>query len=110
MHLVVDAVHRRNQRHGDEADDQAHEDDDGGLKEAREALDPDVDLSVVVLGGQLELLVERSGLFADSEHWRAAPGKSPRSSDRACKALALHHLLSYLGEAPLIDGVVGRRR
>ena len=34
LHLVEDAVHRRDQRDGDEADDQPHHDDDAGSKRA----------------------------------------------------------------------------
>ena len=39
LRAVEDAVHRRDERDRDEADDQAHEDDDRGLEQRRELLE-----------------------------------------------------------------------
>src|SRR4051795_12301334 len=50
VHLVEDAVHRRDQRDCDEADDQTHEDDDDRLEERGELGDLVVQLRLVVLG------------------------------------------------------------
>ena len=49
LHLVEDAVHRGDQRDGDEPDDQAHDDDDGRLEERGQLLDLVVELGLVVL-------------------------------------------------------------
>src|SRR5262245_16574099 len=66
--LVEDAVHGRDHRDRDEADDAAHEEDDGRLERGRELLQLVVELALVVVGGHVELRVERAGLLADPDH------------------------------------------
>src|SRR5690349_18699463 len=68
LHLVEHAVHRGHQGHCDEADQQTHHDDHGGLEQRGEFLNLVVELGFVVLRGDLELVVEGAGLFADLEH------------------------------------------
>src|SRR5262245_23590443 len=61
-HLVVDAVHRRDERDRDEAHDEAHDHDDRRFEERDQLLQPVVQLTFVVAGGDLQLGSERSGL------------------------------------------------
>src|SRR5262245_43132125 len=68
LDLVIDAVHRRDQRDGDEADYQPHEDDDERLEKRGELGDLVVQLCLVVLRGEGELGVERAGLLPDAQH------------------------------------------
>src|SRR5262245_36828479 len=60
--LTEDAVHRRDQRDGDEADDHPHDDDDERLEDRSELGDLVVQLGLVVLRRHRELGVERAGL------------------------------------------------
>src|SRR5688500_17100705 len=53
--LTEDPIHRRDQRHRDEADDEAHGHDDDRLEERGQLRDLVVELGLVVLGGDLEL-------------------------------------------------------
>src|SRR6478735_3342385 len=66
--LVEDAVHGRDHRDRHEADDAAHEQDDRRLERRGELLQLVVQLALVVVGGHVELGVERSGLLADPDH------------------------------------------
>src|SRR3954451_14093432 len=62
------AVDRLDHRHRDEPDDHAHEHDDGGLEQRHQLLQLVLELARVVLGRDLELVVEITGLFADVDH------------------------------------------
>src|SRR5207249_4082040 len=75
LDLVVDAVHRGDQRDGDEANDHTDHDDHGRLEQVEEALHPIVELALVELGGRFQLLVERAGVLADSEHLTRRAGE-----------------------------------
>ena len=55
----------------------ADEDDHDRLEHRRELLDAALELAVEVLAGDLELLVERSGLLADLEHLLRGAGEQP---------------------------------
>ena len=69
-----------------------------------------VELTAVVLGGDLELLVERAGLLADPEHLARRPGNRPGLGQWPGEPLALHHLLADVLDRVVVDGVVRRVR
>src|SRR5689334_1055420 len=58
LHLVEDAVHGRDQCDGDEPDDQAHHDDDGGFEQRGQLVDAVAELALVVAGRRLQLRVQ----------------------------------------------------
>src|SRR2546422_11604616 len=68
LDLVEDPVHGRHESDGDEAHDQPHEDDDGGLEQAGEPGQLVIELALEVGGGGLQLLVERARVLADADH------------------------------------------
>ncbi len=105
---VEDAVHRRHQSDGDEADDQADEDDHGRLEEANESPDAHLKLTVEVHRGRLELLVERPGLLADGEHLACGTREEPGRDERPGQAGAADHLGPSPLELLLVHRVVGR--
>src|SRR5580698_8497487 len=105
LDLVIDAVHGGHQGDGHESDDHTHEDDDGRLEKTREAVDPDVDLSVVVRRSQLELLVECSGLLAYSEHLASGAREETATGDGRGQALPLDHVFAHGAEASLVHRV-----
>src|SRR3954467_6645378 len=73
--LVEDAVHRGDQRDGNEANDESHEDDDQRLEERREFLELVLQLTSVVLRSVVELNIERSRILTDAHHLRGGLGK-----------------------------------
>src|SRR4029078_3674773 len=72
---VKDAVHPLHESHGHEADDETDEDDHQRLEHRRELLDAALELAIEVEAGDLQLLVERSGLLTDLEHLLRRAGK-----------------------------------
>src|SRR4051794_9254296 len=103
--LPEDAVHRRDQRDRDEADDQPHQDDDERLEERGELGDFVVELGLVVLRRHRELGVERTGVLPDPQHRGRRAREQAGAGERSGHALALQHLLGHFTEPPDIDPV-----
>ncbi len=81
------------------------EDDHDRFEHGGEALDPELELTVEVLGRHLELLVERTGLFADLEHLPGSAGEQLGLDQRLGEAGTLQHLLAGDVELLSVDDV-----
>src|SRR5262249_9469066 len=68
LDLAVDAVHRRDLGDRYEADGCSDEDHDAGLEAVGELLQSVLELAGVEPGGAAELLVERAGALAHTDH------------------------------------------
>src|SRR5256712_3160716 len=76
---IVHAEDRRKHRDHDEADSEAHDEDEHGLEEPGELLDLDAKLAVAVFRGAQQHLVESAGLLADRHHLHPERWKDARA-------------------------------
>src|SRR5438309_7271281 len=91
LHLLVDAVHRGDQRDRDEPHGDAHEDDHRGFEERRQALDLVLELLAVIVGAHAELFVQSSGVLAHLDHLDNGPREELRITHGPGEAFASHH-------------------
>src|SRR5690606_26493439 len=106
--LPDDREHRQEHAGHDEADDDAEEDDQGGLEGRGEALDGLVDLALVEVRDLLQHRVDGARLLADRDHRGDHRREHARVLlQRGADLLAALHRLLRLGEDVLDDRVAG---
>ena len=109
----VQAIHDRDQRHeqrdDDEADGQAHSDDQDGFEQAHQGADQRVDFAVVGVGDFDQHLVQFAGFFTDLDHVHDEIVEDARMLERLGDRVAFFDRVVDGFDGVRHDGVVGRQ-